>query len=614
MDAGNISEADSSAPAGSFEDAPPVGLPASPPAPAPVAGSKEDLSDFADGSRTVVARDEFSTTYEGSGDSKVSAVSATPLNMKDDDGAWVPIQTDLATTGPWSWLGQGGAEVEQHPLKPEFAEYADDAKLLTMTRGDHAITFGLDKAAHKVLERDLSPWSEEKNHLEYKDVFENVDLTYDVDTAGVKELFRIGKMLTEDPSWTWVVNAPGLTVRTDERGGVAFADAAGTDVFHVPAPTMWDSSDVEDKKAAAVASVKLSVAKAGDTYRLKITPDPAWLNDAARVYPVFVDPTTSSAMNDAELAFKSNGPTNTNLGVFMGNSNNGGMWRTQVHYNYEQFFGKQILDAAVVASNPISTDSSSGTFTGGVYYAPCFGYNCIGESLGSLSVGASGGQSTGTALGARIAAWVRAGTTGAYMTITGDETPGKFTYKQVQTALYVAWKDYPVPGTLASPSPANGGTGSLSPTLKITGSTDPGGAGLAYQFVVSENPNPDFYVVNDIVWIGAAQTQIPQTKLKPNTKYYWRVNIKDGYDGILGSSTVRGSAIWSFTTGKMTSPNQTTSDPGDAAVVTSLSPTLSIDPVTGAAGGAVKYWFRITTAADGVNGQIANSGWVDATS
>ncbi|WP_179150684.1 PA14 domain-containing protein [Leifsonia sp. NCR5] len=614
MDAGGEPDTSASAPAGSFKDAPPVGLPESPPAPEPVQGAKPDLSEFADGDQQVVDRDEFSTTYEGPDDSLVSAISPTPVNVKADDGAWVPIQTDLSTTGPLSWLGQGGAEVQQHPLKPEFAEHADDAKLLTMSRGDDTVTFSLDGAAHSVLERDLAPWSEEKNHLEYKHVFDNVDLTYDVDTAGVKELFRVAKKLDKDPTWTWVVDAPGLTAKLDERGGVVFEDATGTDVFQVPAPTMWDSSDVDGKKAAAVGSVKLAVSQAGDRFKLKVTPDAAWLNDAARQYPVFVDPTTSSAMNDAELAFKSNGPTNTNQGVFIGNSNNGGMWRTQVHYNYEQFFGKQILDAAIVASNPVSGDSSTGTFAGGVYYAPCFGYSCVGDSLASLSVGASGGQSTGAALGARIASWVRAGTTGAYMTITGDETAGKFTYKQIQTALYVAWKDYPLPGTLTSPSPANGGKSSLTPTLKIAGSTDPGGAGLAYQFVVSENVNPDFNVVNDILWIGAPQTQIPQTKLKANTKYYWRVNIKDGYNGVLGSSTVRGSAIWSFTTGNMTSPNRDTASPGDGAVVTNLTPELSIDKVTGAAGGAVKYWYRITTGSDGVSGQIANSGWVDSTS
>jgi len=176
MDAGGDPDTESSAPAGSFKDAPPVGLPEAPPAPEPVQGAQTDLSEFADGSQPVVDRDEFSTTYEGPDDSLVSAVSPTPLNVKDDSGGWVPIETDLSTTGPWSWLGQGGAEVQKHPLKPEFAEYADDANLLTMTRGDDALTFGLDGAAHSVLERDLAPWSEEKNHLEYKNVFENVVL------------------------------------------------------------------------------------------------------------------------------------------------------------------------------------------------------------------------------------------------------------------------------------------------------------------------------------------------------------------------------------------------------------------------------------------------------
>ncbi|MFF1875746.1 hypothetical protein ACFVXD_43650, partial [Kitasatospora herbaricolor] len=341
-----------------------------------------------------------------------------------------------------------------------------------------------------------------------------------------------------------------------------------------------------------------------------MTPDSEWLKSSSREYPVFVDPTTASSLNDSERSFKSNGLTNTNLGVFLGNSNNGGIWRTQVHYNYEQFFGKQILDAQIVTSGPVSSDSSQGTFSGGVYYAPCFGYTCVGDYLSPLAIGASGGHSNQNgAIADRVASWVRAGSSGGNFTLTGDETANKFTYKKVQTALYLLWKDYPSAGVLTSPSPSNGGTASMAPTLKVAGSKDPGGQGLAYMFRVSLNANPDSSPVADSKWISTPQYKVSQTALISGKKYYWKMWVRDGYDNVHGSSTQRASAVWSFTTGPSPKPNQGTSEPTNKGMVTTLSPTFDIDDVTGTSG-SVKYWFRITTGTDGVTGQIANSGWI----
>ncbi|MFF1876140.1 hypothetical protein, partial [Kitasatospora herbaricolor] len=256
----------SSYPAGSFDNPPAF----KEPTPTPSDIGQESAADAIDGfdpeGKTPVVSDEFSDTYVGADDSKVSVVSPTPVNVQNDDGDWVPIQTELSTTGPMSWLGQGGAEVKLHPLEPEFAEHADDSPVLKMTNDGHSIGFALKNSAHSVLERDLAPWSGTKNHLEYKSVFNHVDLAYDVDETGVKELFRINEELDSDPSWTWVVDAPGMTATPDGQGGVTFLDAAGDATFRVPAPIMWDSSDVDGKKAAATGPVKLAVAKAGDAY------------------------------------------------------------------------------------------------------------------------------------------------------------------------------------------------------------------------------------------------------------------------------------------------------------------------------------------------------------
>ena len=97
----------------------PIVQPSPAPSADPVAASAA-VSNFDPTGKSVIAADEFSNTYAGADGMKISAVSASPINVQDGVGSWVPIHTDLVTTGPWSWLGQGGAKVELHPLHPQF--------------------------------------------------------------------------------------------------------------------------------------------------------------------------------------------------------------------------------------------------------------------------------------------------------------------------------------------------------------------------------------------------------------------------------------------------------------------------------------------------------------
>ncbi|TIH33901.1 hypothetical protein [Subtercola vilae] len=217
------------------------------------------MQNFDPAGKQVIASTEFSDTYAGPNGTKISSVSATPINVQDaaapdaTDG-WAPIQTDLQTTGVWSWLGQGGAKVDQHPLHPQFSQYADDANVLQLAKNANTIGFTLQGASHSVLERDLAPSSDTKNHLEYKNVFGGTDLVYDVTTAGVNELLRLNSKPDTAPVWRWQVNAPGLTAVKDADGGITFSDAAGATAFSIPAPTMWDSAGTDKKADAAAAA------------------------------------------------------------------------------------------------------------------------------------------------------------------------------------------------------------------------------------------------------------------------------------------------------------------------------------------------------------------------
>jgi len=576
----------------------------SPEPPAPAGSTPGSGEAFDASTAQVVGRGEYDQTYLTPDGSKMTQLSLEPLNVQVD-GAWKPIQTDVTGVGFWSWLGFGGAEVPQHPLEPEFAATASDPNVLSLTNDNHTIGFTLLGAADSQLNRDLALWSTTKDHLEYPDVFPNTDLVYDVETGGVKELLRLKQApaADEDPSWSWDVNADGLTLAKDADGNVQFTDQSGTSVFVIPRPQVWDSAGNSDKQANASSSVALTLRQDGSKWVVTLGVSRTWLDDPARVYPVMVDPTTTVPHNDTH-AYKTNGQQNINYGVQVGNTNVNGTWRTLAHYNYEQFFGKQILNVQIGVGVD-SSDSTTTTRVGGVYHATAFNYDGVGEKLASLSVDASGGLAYDDRLTTRYAQWVRDRESGAYLIFTGDES-NTFTYKHLDTLMSVWWKDFPTPGSLTTPSPTNGGSSSISPTLKTAGYTDPGGAGISFKFSVSENSNVDVGTVWNSGWISADMATVPQTILQGNKKYYWKVDVKDAYDGVFGTDTEVSSATWSFTTIPPPIPNEATASPTDGEIVTTLTPTFKVDPVTGS---SPQYWFRVATGTDAKSGAIVNSGW-----
>ncbi|TIH32262.1 hypothetical protein D4765_15905 [Subtercola vilae] len=566
----------------------------------------------------MLAATEFTDTYAGPAGMKIQAVSPTPINVQDpsQNNAWVPIQTDLSTTGAFSWLGQGGAKVAVHPLHPEFSQYADDANVVTMTKDGATLGFGLQGAAHSVLERDLSPWSNTKNHLEYKNVFTNTDLVYDVTDAGVNEVLRLNSKPDTAPMWTWQVNAPGLTAVKDADGGITFKDALGETAFTVPAPTMWDSSGT-DKKADASATVRLNLLKQGDNYLINVAPNSAWVNDPARVYPVSVDPSTGSADNDRTLAFRTTDGVNTNLTntnnhLWVGNSNGNGVWRSVVHYNYEQFFGKQIV-GGYIAVTAVSNGYSQDPHGGAVDAATCDGPNCGGAALSSLTVDNNTGGNTDpttTGIGYQIADWVRSGTTGYGFFFGGDETPGQYTLKVFDTRLYVGYKDYPGVGT--SPVPADGATSqSLTPVMAVNGETNPTDSPMGRLIRLSTNPNPDVNTLWDTGWLQDGAFTVPKNLLQPNTTYYWRSWVRDGYYNYEPSYPVwPNTPIYSFTTDNPVIPDKNAALPADKAIVVTPTPQFS---VAAAPPAGTTFNFQVATGTDAINGAVVSSGWQSGT-
>ncbi|MFC9558177.1 PA14 domain-containing protein [Agromyces sp. NPDC056965] len=586
------------------------------PAPAELAPAEptDMLEEFDPAGVQVLDREEFSQTYKGPDGTRVTELSDEPLNVRVD-GKWKPVETDLAGRGPFALLGRGGAEVAQHPMQPVFAENASEESLVTLTRGAHTVSFSLVGAASSQLTRDREPWSDEKNRLEYPEVFPDTDLVYEVTPGAVKELFELAAApgAKGRSSWQWRIESDGLTLREDENGDILFEDAKGKPQLIVPRPIMWDSAGLSGKQANEQGDVEAEVKRDGAAWVLTLTADRAWLNNEDRVYPVSVDPLSSFGPRES-WAYKSNGAFNHNYGIQVGNTNQSGLWRTVASYDYQQFFGKQIIDAEIEFYGQ-SSDSTTTNRTGYAFWATNLSFDSVGEYLGPANFWNGGGNVTHDALANRVAQWVRDWQQGACLMFAGEEI-NDFTYKHYQSKMWVSWKPYPTVGSIAAPSPGDGSTNaSLTPTLKIAGSTTPENSVLHYFFRVSENPNPEVAPVWESNWILSDTVQVPDVKLQPGKKYYWKAYVRNGTDEYLwGTPTTRASAVWSFTTNNTPVTALSTASPVDGGIVVTTEPTLSVAPPVNSENRPLKYWFRVATGADSRTGGVVNSGWLDTPS
>ncbi|MGD8193069.1 PA14 domain-containing protein [Herbiconiux sp. P18] len=570
----------------------------------------------------VESSGENEQVYDAGNGLKALEVSLEPVNVKED-GEWVPIETEVKGAGGWSWLGfDDGGVVEHHPLSPEFAAEANDSELLTVTQDGHRISFALEGAAASDLVRNTGEGENSGSHVEYRDVLPNTDLMYEVAPNGVKENLRLAEApgSTGIAAWSWNIDAGDLTLQKDAEGNVRFLTRTGEPVFVIPAPIMYDSSAVEGEKGPAEKTLFTAVMRVGDHWVISVSADRSWLNSPAREYPVYIDPATFSGVNEDTHSYKQNGQTYVNNGIHVGQTNNGGLWRTVAHFPYDSatLQGFQVIDTGIQIESFYGDTQSQDPKDGAVHVATCFGFDCLGDTLGGLQVSTAGGVVQDVRLSSKIAQWVDQDSDGNYLEFRGDESATDFTYKHFTASMVIWFKSKPFVGTFSPASPENAANNvGLTPKFVIENAgTDPEFS-LRYRYWVSTNPNPrsDSAPAYDSLWVSDNELTVPATKLQPGLTYYWTYAVADTSNGNLGISTIVNQPIVrSFTTNIVPVTLQSTASPADKSIVVSDTPTLSVAAVTPPPGKTMTYWFRVTTGGDAKTGAVVSSGWIPGTS
>jgi hypothetical protein len=112
--------------------------------------------------------------------------------------------------------------------------------------------------------------------------------------AGIKETLVL-RSPDAPSSWTFPLVLSGLTPRLTGTGTVELLDTAGTAVAWFPHGHMQDSNvDPHSGSPAESTGVTFRLETQDGMPVLRVDADQAWLHDPARVYPVRVDPTTTT--------------------------------------------------------------------------------------------------------------------------------------------------------------------------------------------------------------------------------------------------------------------------------------------------------------------------------
>ncbi|MFF4155496.1 LamG-like jellyroll fold domain-containing protein [Streptomyces sp. NPDC001678] len=210
-----------------------------------------------------------------------------PVNFKDRDGSWKPIDSTLirstrslraaSTAGPL-W------ETRSTETAISFAPAADANPVMSMKLSDGpSLGYALSGSAS-------TPGKVNGGVITYPDARQAADLQYIAGSDSVKETLVL-KSKDAPAEWRFPLLTDGLTARLDGQGGVVFVDKDARLRARMPAGWMEDSHLADNANQGEISSgVRYALDTENGRQVLVVSLDKEWLSAPERVYPVKVDP------------------------------------------------------------------------------------------------------------------------------------------------------------------------------------------------------------------------------------------------------------------------------------------------------------------------------------
>lgn len=226
-------------------------------------------------------------------DGSVMAAVYPEAVHKEENGKFVDIDNTLVEDGDSYQNANGIMDIR-------FSKKPKQNKMVQLRLENYEISFGIEKAKNKSIKIKEQGKAKSKQEVVknssaaiYPEVFSGIDLVYDLTGAKLKESLVL-KRYNGMNSFTFTYNFGSLTPELCEDGSIRLKDGT-TCVFEIAAPFMFDAAGAESE------DITVTLSKKGSGYRYTLTASEAWLTAPERVYPVTIDPTTSTFQTESAI-------------------------------------------------------------------------------------------------------------------------------------------------------------------------------------------------------------------------------------------------------------------------------------------------------------------------
>ena len=239
---------------------------------------------------------------EPNGDHVVDAF-AGEVHYRAPDGEWTDIDPTLVASSEddFAW------ETKNAPLSVALAGVAradDLARVETASGG--VVEFGPERV------QTISPSEIEGVGVRYSEIEPGVDLVLEPRADSLKELIILEATPDGPVAYEFRLSLENLTPRLERSGEISLIGESGKVELVIPHGSMEDSLvDENSDEPAFSESVRYELEPAGDDYILTVIPDLEWLQDAARVYPVQIDPSFTDPLETWRDLFIQTGITSS---------------------------------------------------------------------------------------------------------------------------------------------------------------------------------------------------------------------------------------------------------------------------------------------------------------
>ena len=498
----------------------------------------------------ATARTQTSDSYQRADNTRYAVISADPVNYKDAEGKWQPIDSSLVADS-------SGWHNTANEFSVHFSADSTSLSLVSISWSGTTLSFGLSDA------QTVTPVVTAST-ITYPGILANTDLSFSITPTGLTKTLRLNARPASAPTYKVHVSFTGLSPQASQRA-ISFVTSAGSGWNMLPV-WMYDSAGVAGPDNAASSSVGLAWGQdTGGSYLLTVTPSASWLADSTRVYPVTIDPTltinpgTSSSSYPDTFVESSAGYKDTaqyanadlKTGYYYNSSTDNALARSllkfsmgglpsNAHVLSADFYINEYWAGSCTAV-PVNIDKVTSSWTYGVTWNT--GQPSVNTSspLSSLTtaVGSSCSPSEGrlhfTGLGPTVSGWLTTPSSNYGIAIRASETDNR-SWKRFRSVDYTTSSASDAPALVvnyntiptAAVSSPTGSAWTNSPTLRWTYSDDD----TQKNFQVQVSTSSAFSsIVQDSGSVASSATSWNVTAaLTTGTTYYWRVRAYDGTD------------------------------------------------------------------------------------